>query len=193
MKSIFNLSHAVNASDKDCIANKSAEDAWQCNFAMYAAPFVETPIFFANSQYDTWSVKCILSADWVTPHTTVTGYINGNCTNFGWTKCYSGEEKCTSDQIDTLNDFAHTMRSTIEGVLKKHDGAWIGSCFEHGSGQTNMISTYTSDGYTLERALTKWWQTDIEQQSSPLVFKDCFYSRDSPHQCNPSCNDQDIV
>lgn len=43
-----------------CVAATAAADRWQCLFAQYVWPFIETPVFVMNSLYDTAQLGLIL-------------------------------------------------------------------------------------------------------------------------------------
>ena len=55
---IQNASAGINV---DCVAaHQSTHDDWKCMFAEHTAPFIHTPIFAMQSEYDSWQIHHVL-------------------------------------------------------------------------------------------------------------------------------------
>jgi hypothetical protein len=54
---VFNQMNVSSGIDEDCIAHYSPSgNAWMCYFAEHTAPFLSTPTFPLQSQYDSWQI-----------------------------------------------------------------------------------------------------------------------------------------
>lgn len=51
---VFNQMNATSGVHQGCIAGHSAADQWKCMFAQHTAPFITTPMFPLQSEYDSW-------------------------------------------------------------------------------------------------------------------------------------------
>lgn len=62
---VYEFSNATAGINADCVAaHQSGEhDAWKCMFAEHTSPFIHTPIFVLQSEYDAWQTGHVLAPD----------------------------------------------------------------------------------------------------------------------------------
>jgi len=49
--------NATSGVHQGCIANYAIKEQWKCMFAQYTAPFITTPMFPLQSEYDSWQTS----------------------------------------------------------------------------------------------------------------------------------------
>lgn len=61
MQSIYSLSNASAGVHPACLTHyHSSGDDWKCMFPLYETPFIQSPLFLTQSQYDSWQLGNIL-------------------------------------------------------------------------------------------------------------------------------------
>ncbi|KAH7515004.1 hypothetical protein FEM48_Zijuj11G0150300 [Ziziphus jujuba var. spinosa] len=103
---------------KSCTSERKPE---LCLFPQYVIQHVQTPIYIINSPYDQWQVMNILVPGTADPH--------GN-----WLPCKQDVRNCSSDQIETMQQFRSKFLDALGGLLEKNsesNGMFIDSCYEH--------------------------------------------------------------
>jgi len=61
---VFNQQNATSGVNQDCITSHAkTKDEYKCFFAEHTAPFIKTPIFPLQSEYDSWQVQNILGSN----------------------------------------------------------------------------------------------------------------------------------
>lgn len=51
---VFNQMNATSGVHQGCIAGQKAGETWKCIFAEHTAPFIKTPMFPLQAEYDSW-------------------------------------------------------------------------------------------------------------------------------------------
>ena len=57
---VFEMQNCSGGVNSECIHSKEESERWQCFMAQYTYPYIKTPIFVLNSEYDTWQLESIL-------------------------------------------------------------------------------------------------------------------------------------
>ncbi|XP_019857266.1 PREDICTED: uncharacterized protein LOC109585584 isoform X1 [Amphimedon queenslandica] len=90
-----------------CAKVYTGNDTYKCLGPEYLYPFIKTPIFSFNSQYDTWQLKNNLQLDCNPPH-------------------------CTPEQMEKLQEFFKEFQATETNIINSTtNGAFLDSCFAH--------------------------------------------------------------
>eukprot|EP00850_Spirogloea_muscicola_P012126 SM000077S21600 [mRNA] locus=s77:482328:486100:- [translate_table: standard] len=169
-KYVYYMQGAKAGANEACLADKPAEDQYQCFFAQYTLPYIKTPTFVLNSNYDSWSLVHILAPASADP--------DGSRLR----ACLGHVESCTEKQLDRLQGFRSSMLDAIAPVTgPKHHGAFAFSCIEH-------CTLYNDE----------WWsQLRVSNVSLRDALGDWFFERgganvkeDCPLPCN-SCGESD--
>eukprot|EP00038_Savillea_parva_P008712 m.178703 g.178703 ORF g.178703 m.178703 type:complete len:431 (+) comp14602_c0_seq1:70-1362(+) len=192
MKNIFHLANSTNGVNAGCIAATPLEDQWMCNFAEHSYAHTQSPIFPLNSALDSWQTGCIYTSELPVAFPNQTGFENGNCSAApGWHDCAGDPEKCTSDQIETMNqyekDFQTHMATLGPTYTKAGNGAFIHSCHTHCEAQSSAWNTFQVNGKTIQQAVSAWWNGPDDAPAAGNTYKPCLYKSSSPHKCNPTC------
>lgn len=142
-----------------------------CFFPQYVVSQIQTPIFFVNAAYDSWQIKNILAPGVADPHGT-------------WHYCKLDIKKCSSVQLDSMQDFRLQFLSAISAASSSlSKGLFVDSCYAHC--QTEMQETWLRNdspklgGTTIAKAVGDWYY-----DRSPFQKIDC------PYPCNPSCHNR---
>ncbi|GMN47655.1 hypothetical protein TIFTF001_016837 [Ficus carica] len=143
----------------------------RCFFPQYVVSQIQTPIFFVNAAYDSWQIKNILAPGVADPHGT-------------WHYCKLDIKKCSSVQLDSMQDFRLQFLSAISAASSSlSKGLFVDSCYAHC--QTEMQETWLRNdspklgGTTIAKAVGDWYY-----DRSPFQKIDC------PYPCNPSCHNR---
>merc|ERR1719491_2514794 len=51
---VFEYMNATSGVHQGCIAGYPVKEQWHCMFAQYTAPFIKTPMFPLQAEYDSW-------------------------------------------------------------------------------------------------------------------------------------------
>lgn len=144
-------------------------DPTSCFFPQNLIANIKTPLFLLNAAYDAWQLQASLAPKSADP--------NGD-----WDDCKSNHARCTSLQIQFLQDFRDQMLTAIRDFSRSNqNGLFINSCFAHCQS---------------ERQDT-WFASD-----SPLIAKkgiaesvgDWYFDRvavkaiDCPYPCDNTCH-----
>ncbi|KAF7139015.1 hypothetical protein RHSIM_Rhsim07G0141400 [Rhododendron simsii] len=99
-----------------------------CFFPQNMAQQIRTPLFIVNAAYDSWQIKNILAPGVADPHGT-------------WHNCKLDITKCSSTQIQTMQEFRLAFLSALTGLGRSSSrGMFINSCYAHC--QTEMQETW---------------------------------------------------
>eukprot|EP00294_Goniomonas_avonlea_P008479 CAMPEP_0114555252 /NCGR_PEP_ID=MMETSP0114-20121206/8651_1 /TAXON_ID=31324 /ORGANISM="Goniomonas sp, Strain m" /LENGTH=419 /DNA_ID=CAMNT_0001740367 /DNA_START=11 /DNA_END=1270 /DNA_ORIENTATION=- len=189
MKYIFTLANSTNGLNAKCIANKTGDDQWQCNFAQESYKFIDTPFFALNSALDSWQTGCIYTAEPVPKNSTQ----NGDCGAApGWKDCSANPEQCTTDQIKAMvqyeDDFMIAMNSSAT-YANPSNGAFIYSCHTHCAAQSSGWNKFAIGGTTMQQAVSLWWAQEAnDAPANSNNYVPCLYGTSTkPYACNPTC------
>eukprot|EP00850_Spirogloea_muscicola_P007831 SM000040S14843 [mRNA] locus=s40:781462:785148:+ [translate_table: standard] len=169
-KYVYYMQGANAGANEACLADKAAEDQYQCFFAQYTLPYIKTPTFVLNSNYDSWSLVHILAPASADP--------DGSRLR----ACLSHLDSCTEQQLNRLQGFRSSMLDAIAPVTgPHHHGAFAFSCIEH-------CTLYNDE----------WWsRLRVSNVSLRDAFGDWFFERggtnvkeDCPLPCN-NCGESD--
>ncbi|KAH3763106.1 palmitoleoyl-protein carboxylesterase notum1 [Pelomyxa schiedti] len=122
--------------DQDCMSTMSESDKWQCFFAMYAWPYISTPIFWQVEQYDSWQL--------------------------GWNGVSIPLD--TLREKDYVYSFAHYVKSTTRDIANNmpQDGVFSPGCWDHCMSESDQYyRVHVTNPITAELATLKdtlhWW------------------------------------
>ncbi|XP_058224869.1 pectin acetylesterase 8-like isoform X2 [Rhododendron vialii] len=142
-----------------------------CFFPQNMAQQIRTPLFIVNAAYDSWQIKNILAPGVADPHGT-------------WHNCKLDITKCSSTQIQTMQEFRLAFLSALTGLGSSSSrGMFINSCYAHC--QTEMQETWLRadspvlGGVTIAKAVGDWYY-----DRSPFQKIDC------PYPCDKSCHNR---
>ncbi|GKV10526.1 hypothetical protein SLEP1_g21875 [Rubroshorea leprosula] len=144
-----------------------------CFFPQNVVPFMQTPIFFINSGYDSWQIKNILAP-------------SAADSKKEWKNCKLDFKKCSAPQLKIIQDYRTLFVSTITKAAGSSParGMWIDSCYAHC--QSGRQVTWSSDSSTL-----------VAKTKIASAVGDWFHERgvvrkiDCPYPCNPTCQSSD--
>ncbi|KAI3946908.1 hypothetical protein MKW98_003471, partial [Papaver atlanticum] len=144
-------------------------DATSCFFPQNLIASIKTPMFILNAAYDAWQVQASLAPPSADPH----GY---------WNNCKKDHARCTSAQIQFLQNFRNQMLKAIKNFARpKQNGLFINSCFAHC--QSERQDTWFSDNAPV-----------IKNKGIALAVGDWYFDRtgvkeiDCPYPCDKSCH-----
>eukprot|EP00463_Aulacantha_scolymantha_P000525 TRINITY_DN1319_c0_g2_i1.p1 TRINITY_DN1319_c0_g2~~TRINITY_DN1319_c0_g2_i1.p1 ORF type:complete len:383 (+),score=89.85 TRINITY_DN1319_c0_g2_i1:109-1257(+) len=60
---VFNQMNATSGVHQGCIAGQAKDESWKCMFAQYTAPFIKTPMFPLQAEYDSWQTSQDLNSN----------------------------------------------------------------------------------------------------------------------------------
>ena len=185
MKTIFNLSHAAAAGGgvpAACLAAKSDEDAWQCNFAREAYATSTVPTFVLDSSLDSWQTSNVM----VPPGTAPTA----------WDACADYENTdataCSAEQMFAVwayqGDFVTSLATTDQHTANGN-GAFVYNCHTHCAGaDDSAYANFTVNGTTMAQAVDVWWASmqDDDYDATAHTYTDALYNSDGTSP-NPTC------
>ncbi|VFQ83477.1 unnamed protein product [Cuscuta campestris] len=144
-------------------------DPTSCFFPQNLIANIKTPLFILNAAYDTWQIQESLAPPLADPN----GY---------WHNCRSNYQKCSTSQIDFLQEFRTSMLNAVEGIAaSKQTGLFINSCFAHC--QSERQDTWFADDSPV-----------IRSKTVALAVGDWYFDRaseryiDCPYPCDGSCH-----
>lgn len=142
-----------------CVRNHEASDAWKCGSAHTVYPYIQTPMYVMENQYDTNQ----LSAQLKLPKS----------------------EYSTDAGMGYIAYFGRAMRNSTAQVIshpfgKKGDGLYLPSCLDHG-----IAGTTTLQGFTKNQALGDWFHN---RAGAPLILVDGCEMQSPGLPCNPTCD-----
>jgi hypothetical protein len=149
-----NVSYGVNSA---CINAKSPADQWQCFMAQYTLPFLRTPLFIMNPQYDSWQMGNVLALS---------------------SGCIQKPSTCSQQEMTAFQNFRTSMLQALTPALQSStDGMWTDACVIHC--QTLDQGGWTSikvGGYSLQQTFGNWYFGRGHPKQN-----DCAWP------CNPTC------
>ncbi|KAK3030386.1 hypothetical protein RJ639_038914 [Escallonia herrerae] len=141
----------------------------QCFFPQNLIANIRTPMFLLNAAYDSWQVQASLAPPSADPH--------GN-----WHDCKMNNERCSTSQIQFLQEFRNHMLNLIRGFSRfPKNGLFINSCFAHC--QSERQDTWFSDNSPL-----------IGNKGIALAVGDWYFDRegfkaiDCAYPCDKTCH-----
>ncbi|RAL50096.1 hypothetical protein DM860_007770 [Cuscuta australis] len=144
-------------------------DPTSCFFPQNLIANIKTPLFILNAAYDTWQIQESLAPPLADP-------------NGLWHNCRSNYQKCSTSQIDFLQEFRTSMLNAVEGIAaSKQTGLFINSCFAHC--QSERQDTWFADDSPV-----------IRSKTVALAVGDWYFDRaseryiDCPYPCDGSCH-----
>ncbi|KAK2966203.1 hypothetical protein RJ640_008769 [Escallonia rubra] len=144
-------------------------DPTSCFFPQNLIANIRTPMFILNAAYDSWQVQASLAPPSADPH--------GN-----WHDCKMNNERCSTSQIQFLQEFRNHMLYLIRGFSRfPKNGLFINSCFAHC--QSERQDTWFSDNSPL-----------IGNKGIALAVGDWYFGRggvkaiDCAYPCDKTCH-----
>ncbi|KAL3619109.1 Pectin acetylesterase 8 [Castilleja foliolosa] len=102
-----------------------------CFFPQNMVQGIQTPLFVVNAAYDSWQIKNILAPGVADTHG-------------AWHDCKTDILKCTTTQLQTMQDFRTQFINALAGLNSSaSNGYFINSCYAHC--QTQMQETWLRD------------------------------------------------
>ncbi|MQL99213.1 hypothetical protein Taro_031933 [Colocasia esculenta] len=142
-----------------------------CLFPQYVAQGIRTPLFILNAAYDSWQIKNILAPGVADPHGT-------------WHDCKLDIKKCSSGQIDVMQDFRQQFLSALALLGSNPSrGLFINSCYAHC--QSEMQETWLRadspklDGTPIAKAVGDWF-----------YGRSGFQKIDCEYPCDSTCHNR---
>ncbi|KVH91609.1 Pectinacetylesterase [Cynara cardunculus var. scolymus] len=162
MGSAKNLHHSCTSKMKNSL----------CFFPENMIQEIQAPVFLTNAAYDSWQIKNVLAPGVADIHGT-------------WHNCKLDIEKCSSNQIDIMQDFRLEFLSALDGFFSSFSsrGMFINSCYAHC--QTEMQETWLMsdspmlNNKTIGEAIGDWFY-----ERSPFQEIDC------PYPCDKTCHNR---
>jgi len=184
LRYVFRMQNSSAGVDPHCLLAKSPMYMHLCMFGEETIKSTQTPMFVMNSIYDKWSLRCIMTAEPVSPQSTE----NGNCNATpGWAPCVNSET-CTDEQWGMINtkwgDDFRTMIQNTKAFQNRGNGLFAYSCYYHVAEITGHWNKISVNGVTMRQALTQWWLSNGED-ASKHTYIDCKINGD--FHCNPTC------
>lgn len=190
----FKMHNATAGVDASCIASYRRRDRtggedWHCLFSPYALPFVETPMFLLQSQYDTWQLLNTFAPTWL------------DSTPDGWGACLrarGNSTQCTAEMLRQLRDqwlpqmtAALNASGALRGGVSGRGGLFAHSCWMHCQNGVWRHSDGTwggqwvqleIGGVALHTAMTQWFNELARPAGGTYIH------RDAPWPSNPTCD-----
>eukprot|EP01048_Picozoa_sp_COSAG05_P013342 COSAG05_NODE_1412_length_4957_cov_50.130918_3_plen_170_part_00 len=128
MQWVFTYMNSTSGVNDACIAGNAGNE-WKCIFAEHTSPFIKTPIFPLQGEYDSWQMCCDAGLE--------------------------TKDSKTDAQINAWGaKLTALIHSNLLGPNDKH-GIFLDSCLHHCGGW----GSYTIDGMTQGPAFQKWYET----------------------------------
>ncbi|KAH6804242.1 Pectinacetylesterase family protein [Perilla frutescens var. frutescens] len=144
-------------------------DPTSCFFPQNLIDSIKTPLFILNAAYDSWQVQESLAPPTADPQ--------GN-----WHDCKLNNERCSSSQIQVLQDFRNHMLSAVRDFsASRQNGLFLNSCFAHC--QSERQDTWFADDSPI-----------INNKPIALAVGDWYFDRasvkaiDCAYPCDSSCH-----
>ncbi|CAA2959492.1 pectin acetylesterase 12-like [Olea europaea subsp. europaea] len=144
-------------------------DPTSCFFPQNLIANIETPMFILNAAYDSWQVQQSLASHTADPEGT-------------WHECKLNHERCSTLQIQFLQDFRKDMLNAVKGFAKsQQNGLFINSCFAHC--QSERQDTWFADESPV-----------IGNKAVAIAVGDWYFDRanikaiDCPYPCDKTCH-----
>lgn len=128
---VYSMVDASNLVPASCAAAYSGEE-YKCLFGQYRFPYIETPYFLNEAQFDSFQVRYNLG---------------GDSPSFGF-------------QVDWVNDFQQLMLqeiSTLPTSKQTQSGVFSSVCLLHCVSNGPDFWTVTVNGQSLQSALSEWY------------------------------------
>lgn len=195
IRNIFLLSNATRGVNQACIAERSPETQWQCNFAQASYNHTPTAVFPIESAMDSWQTACILTSelqDGFPDTDTIDNGVCGAVDEGSWIPCILDVEKCDASQTQVMNqyidDFMQDIRGASQAWGKVGNGAFVHSCHTHCAPFLDGWTTIQVQDLTMQQAAGAWWRSDFSDAAAEHTYLPCHYHTDrTPRACNPTC------
>ena len=199
MRSLFEMSGAIDGLSPSCIAAQNPGEEWKCNFAGPAYAHVNAPVFVINSALDAWQVACILTA---LPMVGTGGSssdveFHGHCNAMeAWMRCAdldgSAITRCSVAQMQTLIDFQEEFVNQLTSSVTfsmPQNSAFIYSCHTHSGmiSQPQMWSALEVAGVAVTDAVSRWWFAPGGAGVLPPSLPCMRSATEGGGSCNPTC------
>ena len=104
---VYHMQNCSGVVNNDCVMSKMESDRWQCFMAQYTYPYIKTPVFVLNSEYDTWQLDNILQLGCLPPH-------------------------CNETQMKAFTNWRGTFLAALEPAVESTaNGLFTDSCLYH--------------------------------------------------------------
>lgn len=165
MEKTFMLHNSSGGVNLECLSARPDSLKYQCFFAQYTLPYIQTPFFIINSNYDSYMLESILASEKVDPR----GIILRNCALH--------LSPCDSQQFNMLSGLREEINKVLDPLKKKSNfGAFLFSCMQHCTARNDSLwnGIYVGN-HSLRSALGDWF---FERSSGENFHIDC------PFPCN---------
>ena len=142
--------------------DQTKDTRWKCFFAEYAYKYVQTPIFYINSAYDSWQLWFILEMH-----------------------CHPSQ---CPDKLPYMTDFNKKYFELVQKMKGQSikNGMYISSCYNHCQAYWDepfeAYKVPNGVGKTPQEAIGDWYFKRVPEGSS--FYFDC----EDPYNCNPTCD-----
>ena len=170
---VYHFSNASSGINEDCVAAASQSmemDDWKCMFAEHVSPYVHTPMFVLQSEYDSWQTSNVLKPSRIS--------------------ALISDDDVDHDQA--INILGKNITARLESNLfhvHPKSGGFVDSCHHHCGAWGQIVI----DGDTVAQAFSKWYsglddhQTDINQKSKGTRNKKV-WSQNQTYPCEVCCH-----
>ena len=181
MRNVFEFMNLSAGADPDCLASQIAtgQPPSSCIFAEVVGKYIQTPLFFLQSQYDSWQM-------W---------HVMGKSSNTTAVNEFGGKLKLAIRNLVATS--AEGGKGGVSGQTKSHypqHGAFVDSCEHHCMSCNHKTehfwanaSEMASNGLGLADAFSKWYnKKPASDEPEPNEREGYYFAQDEPFPC-PSC------
>ena len=130
---VYHMQNCSGGVNDACISAKTETDQWQCFMAQYTYPYIKTPIFVLNSEYDTWQLSNILQLGCLPP-------------------------KCTPEKMTDFTKWRATFLQALGPAIGAHsNGIFTDSCLVHCQSLDAPWNTFKVNGQTAHDTFANWY------------------------------------
>ncbi len=164
---VAQMQNATAAMSPACLASYPAAEQWKCFMAQYAAPFVQTPLFFAQDLDDSWQMSNILQ--------------------LGCSPSAGKPGNCNAAQMQALYTYRNTTLNALKPVFSSSiHGGFFTDCVQHCHTNIQMCYTNaTSQGQTMQETFWAWYQKTVQGVPPPANVLTTVI--DGTYGTNPTC------
>lgn len=201
MKDMYYLHNSSGGVHPLCLSMYPYSQQWNCIFAAKTYQFIRIPFFLSNSLFDSWQLRCILSASpLLTPL-----LVSNNCSSVpGWTGCLAtlallpntasnspefspSIRSCSAAQKRHLSRYSNEMKHLIVSSPtwnREGNGGFLHTCYTHCAESNARWNSLQIRNISLRESVESFY---FERNSSSLRLVGCTEAeRPSPH-CRSSC------
>lgn len=148
---------------KACLSAHVSDEAWKCFLPQYAAPFLTSSVFVANSAVDVWQLEANVG---ITCLPALLGDANSHVRllgDFGIREDVKDRfGACDNDTaVKAVEEFRAEFNAQIHALDRNRNGYIVDNCFGHGHAQSDWTRDQTFNGnasVSVAEIVQKWWR-----------------------------------